>query len=66
MNKQPHIEMSIKDRRSIECFSIIDNRSIMWYNRLTDEQKIELEKWYDAWLVAPETGIIPKKPEWLK
>ena len=56
----------LKDRRERECFRIIDNRSTMWYNHLTDEQKQELDKWYQAWLNVTETKIIPTKPEWLK
>ena len=57
---------TLKDRRSRECFSIIDNRSVMWYNNLTESQKEELTAWYKAWLDITETKIIPKKPEWLK
>lgn len=57
---------SLKGRRTFECFNIIDNRSVMWYNHLTDEQKQELEEWYQAWLHVTETKIIPEKPEWLE
>lgn len=56
---------SLKQRRQRECFNIIDNRSQMWYNHLTAEQKQELEAWYQAWLDATETKVIPVKPEWL-
>lgn len=59
-------KLAIQNRRKIECFDIIDNRSQMWYNRLTAQQKQELDTWYEAWLNAPETKIIPEKPEWLK
>lgn len=56
----------LKDRRQKECFNIIDNRSQMWYNHLTSEQKAELDAWYQAWLDVTETKNIPTKPEWLK
>ena len=57
---------NLKDLRQIECFNILDNRSQMWYNHLTTEQKQELETWYQAWLDITETKVIPEKPEWLK
>lgn len=56
----------LKLRRQKECFNIIDNRSQMWYNHLTQEQKNELDIWYQAWLDVTETHIIPVKPEWLE
>lgn len=58
-------DASLKHRRAKECFSIIDNRSQMWYNHLTAKQKEELEAWYQAWLDVTETKVIPVKPEWL-
>lgn len=51
--------------RENECFTVI-NRSFMWYLGLTDEQKNELQEWYQAWLDITETREIPKKPTWLK
>lgn len=54
----------IRARREKECFSYI-NRGTLWYNKLTPEQDAELQTWYDAWLEAPETLVIPKKLEWL-
>lgn len=51
--------------RSKECFSVI-NRGALWYEKLTDEQKTELETWYQAWLDVTDTMVIPEKPEWLK
>lgn len=56
---------NVKQRRQRECFSIIDNRSQMWYNHLTAERRQELEEWYQAWLDVTETKVIPAKPEWL-
>lgn len=57
-------EELIRVMREKECFPII-NRGQAWYNLLSYEQSQELDKWYIAWLDAPETGIIPKTPEWL-
>lgn len=54
----------IRRRREEECFSVI-NRGTLWYQRLTDAQKEELESWYDQWLDAPETNVIPEKPVWI-
>lgn len=51
--------------RSRDCFSVI-NRGALWYKKLTDEQKAELEIWYQAWLDVTDTMVIPEKPEWLK
>ena len=54
----------IRKRRDKECFPII-NRSVIWHRRLTQEQRNELETWYQMWLDAPETGIIPVIPAWI-
>lgn len=55
---------ALRHRRETECFSII-NRGALWYERLTDTQKVELAQWYDAWLNVTETKIVPEKPIWL-
>lgn len=55
---------TIRIRRQAECFSVID-RSQLWYNSLTNEQKAELQEWYEAWLIAPDTLVIPTKPDWI-
>ena len=54
----------IRQRRMKECFPIV-NRGTLWYNCLTDEQRIELNSWYHKWLNATETGTIPHRPEWI-
>ena len=59
-----NLQTEIRARRERECFSIID-RSLFWYEGLSDEQNYELRQWYEAWLDAPETFKIPEKPEWL-
>ena len=57
-------ERSIREQRAIHCFSII-NRGQLWYNMLSEAQLVELNTWYQAWLDATETLIIPEKPSWL-
>lgn len=68
----------LRTRREEECFPII-NRGVLWYNLLTDEQRLELDKWYKEWLDITDTyrntykrnsefdieTIIPSKPSWL-
>lgn len=55
----------IRISRQYECFNYI-NRGQLWYNRLTSEQLSELDIWYESWLNAPETLIVPEKPKWLE
>lgn len=55
---------AIRQLRRLECFDVADRAA--WYDALTNEQKAEVQAWRKAWLDAPETGIIPKKPEWIK
>ena len=50
--------------REQECFPVI-NRGLLWYETLTVKQKLELTKWYQAWLDATKTGVMPKKLAWL-
>lgn len=56
---------AIRTRRERECFPII-NRGALWYEKLTEEQKTELSAWYEAWLDAPATGIMPGLLTWVK
>lgn len=55
----------IRQSREVECFSVI-NRGELWYAKLTEEQRAELSTWYQAWLDAPQTKVIPEKLEWIK
>lgn len=52
------------DRNNI-CFPII-NRGVLWYNMISEQQRNELNNWYQQWLDAPETLIIPETPNWIK
>lgn len=62
----------LRERREYECFSVV-NRGVLWYNVLTEAQRLELDKWYKEWLDVTDRyvegidieTIIPKKPEWL-
>lgn len=68
-NKEAELELEaekdmLRRLREVECFSVVD-RSIFWYNSLTQEQQAELKTWYDEWLVVTETLVIPTKPAWL-
>ena len=56
---------TLQERRQKECFNVVDNRSPMWYKRLTAEQSKELDTWYQAWLDVTDTKVIPTKPSWL-
>ena len=63
-NKLEALRQTLKLRRETECFSYI-NRGQLWYDRLSEEQKSELDKWYSDWLKVTDTLSAPKKPEWL-
>lgn len=54
----------IRARRESECFSVI-NRGNLWYGKLLPAQVEELNRWYEAWLDAPETLVTPKRPYFL-
>lgn len=54
----------IRYNREQKCFPVI-NRGRLWYNKLTDEQLQELDEWYEAWLVAPDTMIEPDDLAWV-
>ena len=59
-----NLKNQVRTRRQAECFNIVD-RSKFWYDSLTEAQLNELKTWYDAWLDAPETLVIPTAPLWL-
>lgn len=50
--------------RTNRVFPII-NRSNMWFNSLTQQQKNELQIWYQAWLDVTDTLVVPDRPAWL-
>ena len=68
-DKQKEIEnqrelTNLRHQREKVCFPYI-NRGVMWYNRLSAEQKDELAVWYQAWLDVTNTKVVPQTPEWL-
>lgn len=63
--KNGYVLEELRQQREVECFSII-NRGALWYNTLTEEQLVELQDWYKAWLDVTETRVMPEKPSWIK
>lgn len=74
--QKPTREQVLNDLRYMRedyCFPVI-NRGVLWYNTLTEEQRLELDKWYKAWLDVTDRyvegidieTIIPTRPTWLK
>ena len=55
----------LRHQREKDCFSYV-NRGTPWYNKLTKEQKEQLDEWYQAWLDVTNTKVIPQMLEWLK
>lgn len=55
----------LRIKREQECYPII-NRGQLWYSHLTEEQKQELNVWYERWLNVTETKMIPERLSWLK
>lgn len=60
-----NVLFNLRFSRELHCFPII-NRGAPWYNTLTEEQKQELQTWYQAWLDVTETKVKPENPSWLK
>jgi len=56
---------NIRVSRIALCFPVV-NRGSLWYESLTGEQRAELAAWYQAWLDAPGTGVVPGSPDWLR
>lgn len=54
----------LRSQREKACFPYV-NRGSLWYNKLTDAQRKDLDVWYQAWLDVTETRVIPETPEWL-
>lgn len=57
------IKKCLRQIREIECFAVTDRP--LWYNRLTEEQKAEINEWYEKWLKVTDTFEIPTKPKWI-
>ena len=63
--KMERARYSLRKKRERDCFPII-NRGKLWYDKLSDAQKSELDSWYTAWLNVTVTMSEPAKPAWLK
>ena len=69
---EEEILQALRERRNVECFSvinqnfIIDGESKTWFDTLTKEQKVDAENWLQQWKDVTLTKIIPEKPNWLK
>lgn len=58
-------KQKLRKLREEKCFPII-NRGQFWFDRLTVEQKSELNVWYQKWLDVTHTKIVPETPSWIK
>ena len=54
----------IQQIRDIECFKFTDRP--LWYNRLSDIEKKQVDNWYEEWLNATITFVQPIKPYFIK
>ena len=57
---------TLRERRKAECFNLIDNKSILWWNSLSTEDNLAIKQWYADWLAVTDTKIIPELPNILK
>ena len=55
----------IRFERQRVCFPVV-NRGQFWYDTLTQSEKNKIREWYQKWLDAPETGIIPNDLDFIK
>lgn len=58
------LKRELREERARICFPVV-NRGNVWYKTLTEEQKTELESWYNAWLRVTETLVEPDTPMWI-
>lgn len=57
--------VNIREQRKAVFTDIDRYQLILVYESLTPEQQEELAEYRQAWLSAPETLVIPEKPEWM-
>ena len=60
-------DVVIRNRRETECFKYINRGNLFWDRLLiNEERKQEVKQWYQQWLDAPATKVVPKTPDWIK
>ena len=59
-----YTKKALRQLREEECFAITDRP--LWYSRLSDWKKAELNDWYEKWLKVTDTFDVPVKPYWLE
>jgi hypothetical protein len=57
-------KQALRQIRQEECFKFVDRP--IWYNKLSEMQKQEINKWYEDWLSVTDTFVIPERPYWVK
>lgn len=56
----------LQEQRKKECFEVLESKSKLWYDNLTEVQYNELNTWYNAWLNVTDTLVVPTKPTCLE
>lgn len=56
----------LQEQRKNECFNVLESKSKLWYDNLTEVQYNELNTWYNAWLNVTDTLVVPTKPTFLE
>lgn len=60
---------AIRSRRYPECFLALAKYCPLYYKALEESEPdkyAELNAWYKAWKDAPDTLVIPTRPEWFE
>lgn len=58
------VKAKIRARREVECFAICDRAA--WFASLPPSRKKEVLEWRQKCLDATKTGILPKRPCWIR
>lgn len=57
-------QSEIQEERKYRCFPVI-NRGQLWYDKLTIDELETVKVWYQQWLDAPNTLVIPETPSFI-
>ena len=63
--KNEHELKALRIMWGLECFSVI-NKRYLWYAKLSEQQFVELNEWYNIWLNVPQTRNVAVRPDGLK